>query len=175
MTDDQEWTELVEKYYEPIYRFCYQMCKSAAEAEDATQQTFLKAFQKKHLLLDQAKERGWIYQIARNTCIDRLRKAKRFVASFLEHHEPSYTPSLSPIGRKLKEKIDSLPRKQKEAFILRHLHDFSTAETADFLGISAGTVKAHLKRAVDKLREELGDESTETEGEPSSLAGSELR
>ena len=168
MGEQDEWSELVEKYYDSIYRFCYQMSSNAADAEDATQLTFLKAFQKRATLKDVASERAWFYQIARNTCIDRIRKAKRFLLSFSQDHEPSYTPHLSFIGKGLKRKIDALPEKQRDVFILRHLHDFSTEETADFLGISNGTVKTHLKRAVDRLKSELTETSTK-EAHASSL------
>ncbi|MCB0331073.1 MAG: RNA polymerase sigma factor [Bdellovibrionales bacterium] len=158
MGNDRDWEALVEKYYEPIYRYCFHMSKTAADAEDATQQTFLKAHQKRSALDSIENEKAWLYRIARNTCIDRLRKLKRAIVALTEGLEPSYTPTLDIVGTKLRELIEALPQKQREVFILRHLHDFSTAETAEFLRIRPGSVKAHLKRAVDRLKAEFTGE-----------------
>ena len=151
------WDEFVEQYYAPIYRFCYHILGSREEAEDLTQDTFFKAYRSFSSITKQESVRSWIYSIARNGCIDRKRWWKRFLPREPEGEElqaPASSPDLSMTLSKL---IQALPLKQREVFVLRHWHGFSTREVADFLRIDEGTVKSHLKRAVDKLKSQLSD------------------
>jgi RNA polymerase sigma-70 factor (ECF subfamily) len=157
-----DWDELVSEFYTPIYRFCRQFLGNQAEAEDATQQVFFKAWKKSSTLKDQSATRAWLYTIARNVCRDRVRWWKRLFA-FTETLELPEVSAPNAISRTLRRAVANLPTRQREVFILRHWHEFSTAETAAQLGISPGAVKAHLKRAVDSLRKQFEHErSTES-------------
>lgn len=150
------WNQVVDELYEPIYRFCWQMLRVSADAEDAVQEVFLKVFQKHRLLRDLTALKPWTYSIARNVCIDKLRKSKRREQAFQTLAADTQPSGSAPeLSRFLEEAITRLPRKQREIFILRHWHDFSTAETAEILKVRPGTVKSHLKRAVDTLKTEL--------------------
>ena len=155
-----QWDEFVENFYSPIYRFCFHILGSREEAEDLTQETFLKAFKNFSSINKQDSAKYWIYSIARNGCIDRKRWWKRLLlqdATTEEIAAPGREPDISLTLSKL---IAALPQKQREVFILRHWHGFSTEEVAEFLKIDGGTVKSHLKRAVDKLKAQLEDNQT---------------
>ena len=67
-------------------------------------------------------------------------------------------PSQSELGMTLHKLVARLSQRQREVFILRHWHGFSTEETAEQLGLNCGTVKSHLKRAIDHLKHELASE-----------------
>ncbi len=153
---NRDWDTIVEQYYDSLYRYCYQFHGNRADAEDATQQAFLKAYQSLGSLQKEASLKAWLYSIARNVCIDKTRRWKRFL-QLLPAVQPDtlVEPRLTALGKGLLELIQALPTKQREVFILRHWHDFSTAEVASLLSLSSGTVKTHLKRAVDSLRREL--------------------
>ncbi|RMG41731.1 MAG: RNA polymerase sigma factor [Candidatus Dadabacteria bacterium] len=152
--EEKHWSDFVENYYQPIYGYCYQFLGSHAEAEDAVQQAFLKAYKKRSKLRNQTQLKSWVYSIARNVCIDRLRwwKRTRLVVAQLETPEINENNELVMTIKKL---LARLPARQREVFILRHWHGFSTEEAAELLGISTGSVKSHLKRAIDKLKKEL--------------------
>ncbi|MCB0334392.1 MAG: RNA polymerase sigma factor [Bdellovibrionales bacterium] len=175
----RDWESIVTEYYDPLYRYCYQYHGNRADAEDATQQTFLKAYQSLDSLQQDSSLKAWLYSIARNVCIDRSRRWKRFLQLLPSVQEdPLVEPKLTTLSRGLLELIQALPTKQREVFILRHWHDFSTDEVASLLSISNGTVKTHLKRAVDTLRKELesrgefsSQTSTDKDLKPSFLSG----
>ena len=148
------WEALVDANYQAIYRFTFHLLRSRRDAEDATHDTFEKAYRALPTLNDTSRARSWLYSIARNVSIDRQRRATRFPE--LEFKGELAAPVCSPdLTMDLEALIAQLPERQREVFVLRHWHGFDTAETAHILGIDDGTVKAHLKRAVDKLRTAL--------------------
>lgn len=169
---------MVELYYQRIYAYCYHFLGKRSEAEDATQEIFLKAMRCTDDIGDAAAFRFWIYRVARNHCIDRTRWWKRFLARAAEEGEIADTRAnqadLSELREELRQFLLALPIRQRDVFILRHWHGFSTEETAKLLGISSGTVKSHLKRAVDAARATLfaAAQSTATRGGSSSTMSS---
>jgi RNA polymerase sigma-70 factor (ECF subfamily) len=158
--DNLDWEEFVELHYTAIFAYCNQMLRSSADAEDAVQDTFLRAYKQLGSLKEKAAARAWVYTIARNVCLDKQRWWKRQLRHLSEHTEEAVDLGVpgqqrSEMAARLQRLIAALPLKQREVFVLRHWHGFSTDETADILGINTGTVKSHLKRAVDKLKQEL--------------------
>ena len=147
------WERLVEGYYERIFSYCCHLLGSKTEAQDITHEVFVKAYTTHHKLRDVTKERAWIYTIARNCCFDRRRWWKRFLYSDKQPEVENIFSS--ELSYEIQEAVAQLPTKQREVFILRHWHQFSTEETAQLLHIHTGTVKSHLKRAVDSLKERL--------------------
>jgi RNA polymerase sigma-70 factor (ECF subfamily) len=146
------WEEFVAQFGERIYRYCHHMLGSAAEAEDATQDVFVKCFEKAEELSKADSLTAWVYTLARNRCIDRLRWYKRAL-SYLESRPVAISPPPgTELQMTLRTMIAKLPSQQREVFILRHWHGFSTDETAQLLKVHTGTVKTQLKRAVDKLK-----------------------
>lgn len=135
------------------------MCGNRAEAEDLTQQTFFKIFRaeekKQSLPQEEAEMKFFLYRVARNTFFDKFRffkRLRRFQKSESVKEQVQVDDSLKLILRQL---IEALPQRQREVFILRHWHGFSTREAAKMLNINEGSVKSHLSRAIEKLKAEL--------------------
>ena len=157
-----------------IYGLCQRFLQDRDEADSATQDVFLKAFQA--LSKEDAKvldDPGrWLTRIAVNTCLDRLRSRKwqfwrRRPSSEDEAAILSMAASPKPeaedqcfaqeIGARLNAALDKLSVRQRTVFTLRHYEDMSLEEIGSLLGLDVGTVKAHMFRAVTKLRVELRD------------------
>lgn len=156
----KNWQDFVDEHYKAIFRFCYQFLGNKQDAEDATQQTFLKAFKSCDNLSAINSDRAWIYSVARNVCIDRKRSWKSYLNFIGLYNQSDLMDRQDDLSLTLRVLINKLPLKQREVFILRHWHDFSTEETGKLLGINSGTVKSHLKRAVDCLKIELTKDFT---------------
>ncbi|NMC62169.1 MAG: RNA polymerase sigma factor [SAR324 cluster bacterium] len=149
--NNEYWNEIVEACYRDIYSYAYRIMTSVHDAEEVTQDTFLQAFKslKGEEKLEQV--RPWLFKVARNKCIDRKRWWKRW--SLLKRSFFSHEPKIEADTQCIDfSPINALPKRQKEILLLRHWHGFSTAETAKILGINEGTVKSHLKRAVEKVK-----------------------
>jgi RNA polymerase sigma-70 factor, ECF subfamily len=157
-----------------IFLLCRRMLQDFEEADSATQDTFLKAWQAlnrpEFKELDDANR--WVTRIAVNTCLDRLRSRRWQFWRKRPNQEDEQSilelaAAVGPnaedrvfggeIGRRLESALEKLSLRQRAAFTLRHYEDRSLAEIAEILDLDIGTVKAHLFRAIAKLREELHD------------------
>ncbi len=157
-----------------IYVLCHRLLQDPDEADSATQDVFLKAYQA--LQREDAKALDdparWLSKIAVNTCLDRLRSKKwqiwrRRPAPEDEVSILSRTASRNPeaeqrylageISARLTAALGKLSARQRAVFTLRHYDEMSLEEIGQTLGLDVGTVKAHMFRAVSKLREELRD------------------
>jgi len=157
-----------------IFLLCRRMLQDFEEADSATQDTFLKAWQAlnrpEFKELDDASR--WVTRIAVNTCLDRLRSRRWQFWRKRPNQEDEQSilelaAAVGPnaedrvfggeIGRRLESALEKLSLRQRAAFTLRHYEDRSLAEIAEILDLDIGTVKAHLFRAIAKLREELHD------------------
>ena len=146
-----EWAEIVECYYKAIFAYAFRMLKSRADAEDLTQETFTRVYSAVSSPVDVPTLRPILYAIARNLIIDRSRWWKRWLKLLSSGDLLPDSPETHPQSIST-EVLDGLPGGQREVFVLRYLQDLSTAETATLLGISEGTVKSQLKRAVGNVR-----------------------
>lgn len=168
--DQRAFAEIVNRYRDKIYNLGYRMLGSREEAEDVTQETFLHTF--RALASFRLKERfsPWIYKIASNLCLDRLRKNRHPVSSLDEPigpegdiaqqvpdwtHAPDKVYEQTEVREDTQGAISKLPPKYKVVVVLRHLHDLSYQEIAETLGIPQGTVKTRLFRAREILRRKL--------------------
>jgi RNA polymerase sigma-70 factor, ECF subfamily len=155
---------LFERYHDRIYRYVLRMVKNPAEAEDLTQDTFLRAYRAQDSLRDPDAVRGWLYRIATHVCLDRLRQRKAQVS--LDCEEESNTvataASQSPSALEITERketsacvqrcLDYLPDKYRAVILLHEAHSLTAAEIADLLGVTVTTVKIRLHRARRKLQ-----------------------
>lgn len=157
-----------------VFLLCRRMLNDPEEADSATQDTFLKAWQAlKRPDSKELDDRGkWITRIAVNTCLDRLRSRRwqfwrKRPKSEDESIILSFAPSADPnaeaqafaheIAARIAQAVARLSLRQRAAFTLRHYEDRTMAEIAEILKLDVGTVKVHLFRATEKLREELHD------------------
>ena len=157
-----------------IYGLCQHMLQDRDEADSATQDTFLKAHRalQKFGAEDPVEPAKWLTRIAVNTCLDRLRSRRwqfwrRRTQGADDQEALQRTVSRAPeaedhyfasqIRLRLDTAMGQLSDRQRAVFTLRHYQNFTMEEIAASLQLDAGTVKAHMHRAVTKLRVELRD------------------
>ena len=155
---------LFERYHDRIYGYVLRMIKNPAEAEDLTQDTFLRAYDRQDTLRDPLAVRGWLYQIATHLCLDRLRQRKPQVSMDSEEGAIQVAPmaSGSPSSLEITERketsacvqrcLDFLPDKYRAVILLHEGHSLTAAEIAEVLGVTVTTVKIRLHRARRKLK-----------------------
>jgi RNA polymerase sigma-70 factor, ECF subfamily len=162
---EEAFTQLVDAYQTHVYNLCYRMLGEAQAAEDASQETFLRAFQHLHRYDHARPFATWLLSIAAHYCIDRLRR-RRF--SFLSIDEDqdgdpldlpdanAPNPESELARREQREQMQGLLQKlssvDRAAIILRYWHDCSEVEISNALHITVSAVKSRLHRA----RRELG-------------------
>jgi RNA polymerase sigma-70 factor (ECF subfamily) len=156
---------LFETYHDAIYRYVLGFVKNSAEAEDLTQDTFLRAYRYGDSVRDPHAVRGWLYRIATHVCLDRLRQRKPLVSLDSDEGEgrvpPPVSDSLSPLDVSERKEtsacvqrcLDFLPDKYRAIILLHEAHSLTAAEIADLLGVTVTTVKIRLHRARRKLRQ----------------------
>lgn len=157
--------ELVLKYQDRIYNLCRHMLGNVHDAEDAAQDTFIKAFRNLAAFKPDSSLYTWLYRIAVNTCLDY--KKKPFWESFFKKSgegdefvdEPSSDwPSpeklceSKQIGLALYTSIRMLPVKLRMAIVLREIEGLSYEEIAQVLDVSTGTVKSRISRAREEIK-----------------------
>ena len=150
----QELERLVLRYQQPLLRTCFLYLRDRALAEDAVQETFLKAYRSLASFRGECSEKTWLMKIAMNTCCD-LRRAHR-----LRRIDPRRIPELlpqaaepfAPAEEALVTQVMQLPRKLREVILLYYYQDMTVTEIAVSLGISQSSVSGRLKRARGKLR-----------------------
>lgn len=155
---------LFETYHDRIYRYVLGLVKSPAEAEDLTQDTFLRAYRHGDSLRDPEAVRGWLYRIATHMCLDRLRQRKPLISLDSEEDEDRVEPpvSNSPSPLEISERketsaciqrcLDFLPDKYRAVILLHEAHSLTAPEIADLLGVTLTTVKIRLHRARRQLQ-----------------------
>lgn len=154
---------LMDKYKGSVYAFAYSKLRNFHDAEDVTQEVFIKAYQKLRSLRRWDNFLAWLYSITSNMCKNWIRsRASRPDSEFVEDQnaEALMQPSLSSyreneITEILREAMDSLPETQRQVLALHYLGGMKGKEIARFLGISPGAVWERLSRARVQLREEM--------------------
>ena len=170
--DRDAYAAMVDQYSDQLYRLALRMLGNPQEAEDVVQETYLNAFRAIHRFEGRSSLGTWLYRIASNQALMRLRKNQPELVSV---DEPIEGKEGSLIPRQLKDwcclpekefmthesqkqlelAINMLSPALKTAFVLRDLHGLSTRETADVLDISESAVKTRLLRARLALREQM--------------------
>jgi RNA polymerase sigma-70 factor (ECF subfamily) len=159
---------LMGRHYRRLYRICLSYLRDPDDALDAVQESFVKAFQNAARWDGLADAGPWLTRIAVNMSIDRYRRTRRRRVTFApladtDHddtqaaHEPSPERRVASreTGARIQAALGALPERQRAVFVLRHYEEMSLEEIASSLGLSLGTVKSTLHRAVHRLRERL--------------------
>jgi RNA polymerase sigma-70 factor, ECF subfamily len=160
---------LVERYRQVAFRTAYLIAHDSADAEDATQEAFVKAYYALDRFRPDAEFRPWILRIVTNEARNRVRSARRreSLALRLADDRPSGASAQAPEtaaisserARTLLEALAGLPERDRLVVSCRYLLELTEAETAATLGLRPGTVKSRLSRALAKLRSRLPEES----------------
>jgi RNA polymerase sigma-70 factor (ECF subfamily) len=170
---------LVDRFQRKIYRVAYAITRDDTEADTITQDTFIQAYTHLGKFQGRAELETWLTRIAINRSRDWLRRRK-FVSLFSHDDDnDDRIYAIEPVDEKpdaerqlMSHQIRTaivraertLSSQQKIIFRLRHYENRSLEEIAELLGLRSGTVRAHLFRAIHKVRRELGEWVTKREG-----------
>jgi RNA polymerase sigma-70 factor (ECF subfamily) len=151
--------QLVDAYYEPLYRYAYRLSGSAADAEDLTQETFCKAQFRLHQLRDPGRAKPWLFSILRNAYLHRVRTDVQHKLVSLDAvgdvAGPDATPPPDVDPEQLQAALNDLPEGFRTPVILFYFEDFSYRDIAEQMDLPIGTVMSRLARAKAHLRARL--------------------
>lgn len=163
----EKFSFIVEKYQTMIFRIAMGYTHSKEDAEDLTQDIFIQIYRSLASFRQESEFSTWIYRITVNQCINfsnknKIRKLFVDISNSFSNllHSDDNQNALEKMetdeqNRKIKKAIDTLPARQKEAFILSKYNDLSQREIAETMNISVGAVEQLLQRAKDKLKKNL--------------------
>lgn len=165
--DRDAFDVLVLRHQRAVYQVCFRFVRDHAEASDAMQDAFVKAWRALPRFKGDAAFATWLYRVTVNTCLSRL-AARRPPAAPLTDAAIVADPRESQATWLLKREqeavvrraVDQLPGRQRATVILRVFHDLPHADIAAVLGSSVGSVKANFFHALRNLRRLLGEDGT---------------
>ena len=175
--DASAFDMLIRRHDKHLYRIARSVLPDDAEAEDAVQEAFIRAFTGLRNFRGSASLRTWLTRIVLNEAIrrrgrrpsmvelgalhaaqERTRRPAHSAALRAREQDPERAAAQGQIRKMLEKAIDSLPAAFRIVFVMRDVEEFSTAETATLLGLQEETVKTRLHRARRMLRESLGEQ-----------------
>lgn len=154
---------LVRKYQQKIYWHIRKMVIDHDDADDLTQETFVKVWQNLHTFQGNSQLYTWIYRIATNECLNFLRKKKQkfflpiadVSKELLRKLETDTYISGDEVSIRLQKALLKLPEKQRLVFNMKYFDDLSYEEISEILGTSVGALKASYHHAVKKIEDEM--------------------
>ena len=167
--DGNAFAIIVERFQRRIHRVAFAIVRDEMEADTITQDTFIQAYTHLKKFEGRAELETWLTRIAINRSRDWLRR-RRFVSLFTSDDEGRETMTVEPVDERpdpertfasrqlrgaIERSVEKLSSQQKVIFRLRHYENLPLEEIAKLLGLRAGTVRAHLFRAIHKVRNEL--------------------
>ena len=158
--NEQTLNRLISEYERDLLRLCCVYLRDASLAQDAVQETFLKAYRGLDSFRRESSERTWLVHIAMNVCRDMRRSAWfRYVDRRVALEKlPLIAQDASDVSVALMTEIMRLPRREMEAVWLYYYEDMKLREIADALGVTTSAVGIRLSRARDRLRKALEGE-----------------
>jgi len=165
--DENSLEVLIKKYLKPIYNFLYRYLENQQDAEDATQKTFIKVWRNLKKFDQKRSFKIWIFQIAKNTAIDFIRKKKEILFSEFENEvlnkkiiDPASLKATeisekAEISQKINLIVKTLPSKYRMILLLHYNDHFTFREIAEILNEPLNTIKSRHQRAILILRKIL--------------------
>jgi RNA polymerase sigma-70 factor (ECF subfamily) len=166
--DREALTPLMERHHRRLYRIALAYLRRPDDAQDVVQEAFVKAFCAASRWDGAADPAPWLSRIAVNVAIDRWRRNRRRADTFSPLAEDDHAASLADprtppdggveqreMAERLRGALGLLPDRQRAVVVLRHYQDLSLEEIAQTLGMSLGTVKSSLHRALARMRQGL--------------------
>jgi RNA polymerase sigma-70 factor (ECF subfamily) len=159
--DTRAFAVLVDRYKDLVFTLSIRMLKNREEAEEVSQDTFIKAYKSLQNFKGDSKFSTWIYRVAYNTCLDRIKKNKRkfnevAIDEFTERHVKTIDNALESLERSeekhaIQECLELLPSEDAFLLTLYYFEDLSLGEISKIMRIEANTIKVKLFRARKKL------------------------
>ena len=173
--DFAAFEELLDRYEDKVFRLAYRFVRNESEAKEILQDTFLSIWRKLDTFKGDSLFSSWLYRVAANTALMRLRSQRRhpevstedLPAGFLDERRdlpavgenwsrrPDEQLQSDELRRHIQAAVDALPELYRTVFLIRDVEGLSTEETAELLGVSIPTVKTRLHRARLALREAI--------------------
>jgi RNA polymerase sigma-70 factor (ECF subfamily) len=165
--DQSAWDQIVRQHWRKVFNLAYKFVGRHDEAEDLTQDIFLKIFKALHTFDRRANFQTWLISISRNLCIDHYRSVRKERETMARDVDAA---ELSPVSRErgphsqleqidlrqlIKRALAELPPSLRQAVILRDLQEFSYQEIAGQLGLPEGTVKSRINRGRLELARQM--------------------
>ncbi|MCM3140936.1 RNA polymerase sigma factor [Brevibacillus sp. MER 51] len=168
---------LCETYYEAVYRFLYHFVGNRCDAEDITQEVFIRVLEALPRYDGRVQIKTWIFSIAKHVAIDQYRRKKfRRILSTIWFNDIPATDGLPEVvflekerDQQLRNVILKLPQKYRMVIILRSMEACSVKETAEILGVSEAKVKVDYHRALKLIQKKISE--AEEEGGGKTCAG----
>jgi RNA polymerase sigma-70 factor (ECF subfamily) len=171
--DQRAFREFVERYKKKVYYLALDMAGNPVDAEDISQEVFLKVHRSFATFRRGARLGSWLYRVTYNAAIDHLRRRGaspepvpdevlemrgRSESGFLQRDVPDASAALEAeqLQERIARALDKVSPQEKAVFLLRHYEDLMLKDIALSLGLSIGSVKSYLFRAVRKIQKELG-------------------
>lgn len=156
--DQDAFAEIVYSFQDSVFNLCYRMLGEHTEAEDATQETFLRAYNNLTRYDHTRSFKTWVLSIASNHCVDRLRKRRMYFVSIDEpiqatlslasqDPEPEHAAELHERSAEVQVLLDQLEPDYRLAVVLRYWYDYSYAEIAAMMDTTESAIKSRLFRA----------------------------
>ncbi len=176
--DRAAFAVLVKKHKTPIYNFVLRLVRSPSAAEDLVQDVFVKVVHSAVDFKHESKFSTWAYTIARNICIDHLRKMSLRQHPSLDqargdspdgptlldrtadaHHRSSVERTVigTELGQRIARCVEALPDEQREVFLLREVGDLPFKDIATITGVAENTCKSRMRYALERLQESLSE------------------
>jgi RNA polymerase sigma-70 factor (ECF subfamily) len=171
--DRAAFAELVEKYNQPVLNFIYRSLRDETEAEDLAQNVFLQVYKSRSRYQRTAKFSTWLFTIARNLCLNELRRRSRHHAESIEETQTENEDQpqrqyedksqMAPpekllhgeLAQKIEEALAELPENQRSAILLCRQDELSYDEIAEVLDCSLSATKSLIHRGRETLKEKL--------------------
>ena len=163
-SDAQAFESLYRTHVDRVYGLCLRMTGNVSEAEDCTQEAFIQVWNQLAKFRGDSAFATWIYRIAVNAVLGRMRKSRREQDRMQVVTDASTSPA--SVGdtanlRDLSDAVDRLPQGARHVFVLYAVYGYSHEEAGNMLGIATGTSKAQLHRARRLLAQQLKQEGFE--------------
>lgn len=178
--DRQAFATLVARHKTAMLTFIFRLVKDRALAEDLAQDVFVRVVQGASAFKHESRFTTWAYSIARNLCIDHLRKSnvrrhasldqpvatgeegrETTLSDRLADHRPSASAERMLVGAdiaaRVSRAVDALPEEQREVFLLRQLARVPFRDIAQLTGVSENTAKSRMRYALERLQEALAE------------------
>ncbi|MGR3766527.1 RNA polymerase sigma factor SigW [Rossellomorea sp. NS-SX7] len=169
--DQSAFAELVELYKDKVFQICYRMLGNRHEAEDIAQEAFIRAYVNIETFNQKRKFSTWLFRIATNLCIDRIRKKK---PDYYLDAEVAGTDGLTmysqvaadvqlpedevenmELQETIQKEISKLPEKYRSVIVLKYIEELPLQEISEILDMPLGTVKTRVHRGREALRKQL--------------------
>ncbi len=171
--DQNAYADIVNLYQHKLYQICYRMLGNKQEAEDIAQEAFVRAYINLHSYDQKRKFSTWIYRIATNLCIDRIRKKKpdyyldaevagtdgldMYSQIAADEQLPEEAVEQMELQDRIQYEISRLPDKYRSVIVLKYIEELSLQEISDILDMPLGTVKTRIHRGREALRKQLNN------------------